>query len=435
MNNSPMDKDEILIIGAGAAGLIAARELSKAGKKVTILEARDRTGGRINTITDKGFSSPIEGGAEFVHGKLPITLQLLKEAGLQSTQIAGEMWQHKNGKLEKQEEMLEGIEFIAQKLGTLEEDTSVGNFLNTNFGGEEYKELRNQITRFVEGYDAADVNKASVMALASEFMEDEEDQYRVNGGYSRLIHYLEQECKANGCSFIFDAAAREIRWKEGEVDVITADGNTYKGSALIITVPIGVLQADTSNGSSLVFTPSIPDKIAAAKEIGYGPVIKVSLEFKEPFWSRSIGFLFSEATIPTWWSQAPESSTLLTGWLAGPSTKGLSGACDEEILKNSIHSLASIFNLSEQDLRQQLKAWHIANWANDAYSLGAYSYATVGGQQARTALAKPVANTIYFSGEGTYVGPDTGTVEAALSSGLSVSKHILHAHTQMLAEH
>ncbi|HZG01862.1 MAG TPA: FAD-dependent oxidoreductase, partial [Chitinophagales bacterium] len=72
---------DVIVIGAGASGLVAARELTKHGKKVCILEARDRVGGRIHTARINGFTKPIELGAEFIHGELPLTMSLLKEAG------------------------------------------------------------------------------------------------------------------------------------------------------------------------------------------------------------------------------------------------------------------------------------------------------------------------------------------------------------------
>ena len=84
-----MDAD-ILIIGAGVAGLFAARNLSAAGKKVIILEARDRPGGRIQTLYDPSFELPVEMGAEFVHGDLELTIQLLREAGLKHYAISGD---------------------------------------------------------------------------------------------------------------------------------------------------------------------------------------------------------------------------------------------------------------------------------------------------------------------------------------------------------
>src|SRR5260221_6756877 len=81
------DSAHIVIVGAGAAGLMTARELGRAGKRVTILEARDRCGGRIHPLPAAEFGCPAEGGAEFVHGEAPVTRALLREAGLSLTPI------------------------------------------------------------------------------------------------------------------------------------------------------------------------------------------------------------------------------------------------------------------------------------------------------------------------------------------------------------
>src|ERR1700723_4496197 len=89
--------DHIVVIGAGAAGLMAARELGRAGKKVTILEARDRCGGRIYPLPSAEFGYPAEGGAEFVHGEAPVTRRLLREAGLALLPLAGAAWHVENG--------------------------------------------------------------------------------------------------------------------------------------------------------------------------------------------------------------------------------------------------------------------------------------------------------------------------------------------------
>src|SRR6516165_5970587 len=84
--------EHIVVIGAGAAGLIAARELGRAGKKVTVLEARDRCGGRIHSLPTAEFGYPAEGGAEFVHGEAPVTRSLLREAGLSLLPVQGARW-------------------------------------------------------------------------------------------------------------------------------------------------------------------------------------------------------------------------------------------------------------------------------------------------------------------------------------------------------
>src|SRR5258708_29087265 len=90
--------EHIIVIGAGAAGLMAARELGRAGKRVTILEARDRCGGRIHPLPAAEFGYSAEGGAEFVHGDAPVTNGLLREAGLSLLTIQGMQWTVEGGK-------------------------------------------------------------------------------------------------------------------------------------------------------------------------------------------------------------------------------------------------------------------------------------------------------------------------------------------------
>jgi monoamine oxidase len=101
-----MNKADILIIGAGAAGLMAARNLAKTGKKVIVLEARNRCGGRIHTIEQESFFKHAELGAEFVHGDLPVTLNLLKEADIPYYSAVADMWHYKNGQFDKEGEFI-----------------------------------------------------------------------------------------------------------------------------------------------------------------------------------------------------------------------------------------------------------------------------------------------------------------------------------------
>src|SRR5205814_6127959 len=94
--------EHIIVIGAGAAGLMAARELARAGKRVTILEARDRCGGRIHPLPASAFGYPADGGAEFVHGEAPVTRGLLSEAGLSMRTIEGTQWSFDGTKLSRE---------------------------------------------------------------------------------------------------------------------------------------------------------------------------------------------------------------------------------------------------------------------------------------------------------------------------------------------
>ena len=161
-------ESDILIIGAGACGLMAAKELSAKGKKVTVLEARNRTGGRIHTINGDGFLQAVETGPEFIHGKLPITLKLLKKAGITYTETEGDMLHNTGGKWHEEEEQIEGWDELMKKMSKLKEDTTLSLFLEAHFSEEKYTALRQQALQYAQGFDAVDPDKASVFALRDE---------------------------------------------------------------------------------------------------------------------------------------------------------------------------------------------------------------------------------------------------------------------------
>ena len=106
---------DIIVIGGGGAGLIAARRLAEAGNKVTIIEAGNRLGGRMYTVNGNGFTTPVEAGAEFIHGDVAVTLGLLKEAGISYTRTAGKMYRSNNGQWQEEREQVFNSSILAQE--------------------------------------------------------------------------------------------------------------------------------------------------------------------------------------------------------------------------------------------------------------------------------------------------------------------------------
>ena len=422
---------DVLIIGAGATGLMAALTLIKAGKHVTILEARDRCGGRIHTINNEYFKEA-QLGAEFVHGDLPITLNLLKEAGINYYPSAGEMWHYKKGRFSKSGAIDDDWELLINKLNELKEDVTINDFLKNEFPDEKHKTLREAVENFAAGYDTADTAKASSFALREEWQnEDDGAQHRIEGGYNAIIKYLEDECRAAGGSILLSSVVKEIQWQPGMAKVTTNDGSTYESGKVFIALPLGVLQS-TDIKNKVDFNPLIPKQSKALQDMGFGAIIKILLKFKVVFWEyadgidlKNMSFILSEEVIPTWWTQVPGQSNVLTGWLGGPKAADMKSASNEELLRLSFQSLANIFKLKKQWLKNKLIASEVVNWTTEPFTLGSYAYDTVEASASRSLLENAVEKTIYFAGEYLYKGPAMGTVEAALTSGMNVANKII----------
>jgi monoamine oxidase len=421
--------ETIIVVGAGAAGLMAAYELSKRNKKVIVLEASARLGGRMYTYQSDEFSMPVELGAEFIHGKVPVTLELLKQGSINYHAIKGKMFHLDRGQFKKENNYSEHWNELMIKMKELKTDMSLSDFLQTFFSDDKYKNLRESVTHFAEGFDLADVSNVSTCSLYEEWSNEETIQYRIEGGYQQLVLYLESECKKNGCMIYNNCCVKKINWQKNEVNILTLCSRYFKGNKIIITVPLSVLQADKNDINYIELAPTIDEYLQAATNIGFGTVIKIILEFSEAFWQdekKNTGFIFTNEKIPTWWTQLPKENAILTGWLGGTKAASLKNATDEDLLEASLASLASAFKKPADILKNKLLAYKINNWANFPNTFGGYSYETTKTKAAKDLLNHPVEQTIFFAGEALYSGIYGGTVEAALTSGKQAAQKIIN---------
>lgn len=425
-------KADIIIVGAGACGLMAARELAHNGKKVIILEARDRIGGRIWPLDEKEFAYPAQGGAEFVHGEAPITKELFNEAGITMSKTEGDMWNSHDGELTINSERIPNQAELHPKLKELKSDVPIADFFNKYFPDEKYLRMRNAILDMVEGYDAADPNKISTFALRDEWLSGGEWlQYQIKEGYGPMLKFLKSEIKKLGVEIRLNAAVREIELKKDIAAARAESSTVYEAEKIIVTVPLPVIK-------KINFIPAIPKKFEAVDKIGYGGVIKILMKFKSRWWKKYSGHDFDEmdflfmisnqanADVSVWWTQYPDMTPLLTGWLAGPKSQKYAASSDEDIINASLESLANIFKAERKYIEEELTHARVFNWPADPYSLGAYSYSAVGSEEAYAELRKPVDDKLYFAGEALFTGPDTATVEGALGSGKEIANKILN---------
>jgi monoamine oxidase len=230
---------------------------------------------------------------------------------------------------------------------------------------------------------------------------------------------------------------KEIHWLQGDVKAITNEEIIYQASQILIALPLGVLQAPGAAKGAIAFYPAISEQKKAIQAMGFGAVIKILLEFDSIFWEdkfteelagkslSNMGYLFSDEEIPTWWTQAPQHSSILTGWIGGPAAANKKDMSDEEILKQSLQSLSTIFNRRPEELMDKLLAFNIANWTSEEFTRGSYAYDTVASPASRKLLNIPINDTLFFAGDYLYGGPIMGTVEAALTSGKRTAEKII----------
>ena len=423
---APLHLTNFLIVGAGAAGLMIARELARAGKGVTVVEARDRCGGRIYPLPTQEFGYKAEGGAEFVHGAAPVTRTVMREAGLSLLPRAGTRWSTRTGALLPDESSLPHADRLYQALSAVKADLPIGEFLETHFAERQYDQLRRTITRTVEGYDAADPRRFSTVAFRDEWAGRDEGQHgRIEEGYGALVEYLAAECRRHRAAIHLGVSVVAIDRARGGIAARCRDGTMFEADAAILTVPLPLL-------SEIVLPAAARQRVAAAADIGFGNVVKILLRFRAKWWAdhggrdlADLSFLVSDATVPTWWTQHPTHHPVLTGWFAGPKADRVSSLTATELVDMGVASLGEIFELPPDRIRRDLVALRAINWGNDPFARGAYSYATPQTRAAQLILREPDDGAIFFAGEALYAGADMGTVEAALASGLETAQMIL----------
>jgi monoamine oxidase len=399
----------VLVIGAGAAGLAAADELTRAGRSVLLVEARDRIGGRCHTRRLPGVPVPVEVGAEFIHGRPQATLALLRQFGIAAVDSTRTQLVAAGGRLHSVNIFLAAQRVARAKLEG--RDVSFRGFLARQRLPQRTRTLA---TMMVQGFDAADPGRISAREVLEEWSGAGlgTSQPRPQGGYAPFLERL-------GTSNIqLQTVVRTVRWSRGSVEVQgTFREEPWRAWAprAIVTLPLGVLQ------SRLVrFAPRIGkslDKLAS------GPVIRVAMAFREAFWEKlhpGVAFFHSpEAPFPTFWTPLPMHAPLLTAWAGGPKAERLTGRRPEALLKEALKSVRAVLPGD-----QQPAAFLVHDWQADPYARGGYSYVTVGGTGAREELAAPLEDTLHFAGEATDV-EQSGTVGGALASGIRAAKEIL----------
>lgn len=405
----------VLIIGSGAAGLSAALELRSKGVSVTVLEASDRIGGRIHTFRPDGFSMEVEGGAEFIHGDLPLTKELTECFGLPTVPITGSFYFATGDGLCKSEEFSEEWEAFVSAMFAIENDMTVGALLQRDFSGPRYEALRQEVHDRAQGLDLADIDELSVFCIRDEWA-SEETEFRPVNGYGPLCDKMLQACLGEGFHLELQAPVTRIEWEEGKVRAFAND-RVFSADAVIVTVPLPALRR---NVPQIVPDLGFPD---LAHAIGWGEVIKVALEFDSTFWEKAypdLGFLFADDGF-TFWTQLSLRKPLLTAWIGNDYAPTYADATDREVVGRAVEKLREAF--PNDGIEDRLRASAVFRYTATSPTEGAYSWLKPESYAALDRVAQGFGDTVFVAGEAWH--PDhTATVEGALQSGRDMARSL-----------
>lgn len=426
---------DVIVLGAGLAGLGAARVLGAAGKSIVVIEARNRAGGRVFTTRDPHTEYPIELGPEWVGAEGGVR-DVLDTANADVRVSYGAHLVRRDGAIVEREswkEMSELLERI-RTLVTDGPDQPLLTAIAAVCAEDELAEGRAALVSYVQGFHTADPARVSSRWLLE--VEDNEPADASEGhamlGLDRGIEALRLEL-GERTQLRLNTVATRVRWSSDGVQVDMQHGNrteTLSARRLVVALPLAVLKLPIAQQGAVEFIPPL-GKDAALDLIDTGHVIKTTMVFAEAFWHRiskmkTASFIQERGLpFPTWWTTHPIDAPVITGWVAGPLTKHVQGLRGDALRDTALDSLARVLGVPLDEVTQQLRGWHSHDWSADPFARGAYSYVLSGGTGAHAEMAMPLHNTLFFAGEFTAGHGHNATMEGALQSGIRAAQELL----------
>ncbi|KAJ3692904.1 hypothetical protein LUZ60_011999 [Juncus effusus] len=426
----------VIVIGAGISGIAAARALSNYSFKVTVLESRDRIGGRVHT--DYSFGCPIDMGASWLHGVCNENslAPLIRGLGLKLYRTSGDnsvLYDHdlesyalydKEGRQVTQEvvirvgEIFEKI--LKETVKVRDENTNdmclleaiaivLDRFPDLRLEGLEYEVLQWYICR-MEAWFAVDADTIS--------LKNWDQEHVLTGGHGLMVqgYYPVIKALSEDLDIRLNHRVTKITQKYNKVILTCESGSTFFADAAVITVPLGVLKSNIIN-----FVPQLPPwKSSAINDLGVGNENKVALKFERAFWPNVevLGMVARNSYNCGYFLNLDKATgnRVLVYMAAGRFAYDVEKMSDAEVLGMVMGQLRKMFPEAPQPIQ-----YLVSRWGTDPNSLGSYSCDLVNKPaDVYERFCAPVDN-LYFAGEAASVD-HSGSVHGAYSSGISAAE-------------
>ncbi len=415
----------VIIIGAGVAGLAAAHTLRTSDHTVTVLEARQRIGGRVYTRRDIAGAIPVEMGAEFIHGDQAPTWEIVHHLGLRTLhweKQTDSLVRMETGELVTMADARQNPAFDITRTWDLPDlpvhpqDEDLHHYLTRH--GFTPEQLQYTRRSFVNAHGESIDHISAAAALAD--MQDDtagEGDYRLLDGYDQLVRHL-----ARNQTIHMNTVVEKIVWGADGVRVMTDHGRLYEADHVIVTVPVGVLLA-----GDVTFEPELPQaKQAALGQLQMGPGLKLVYVFDRPLLPDGVMALYSSRTPSMWWSPSvghPDAPAfVITAFATGDYARELIALGEREMQAQGVATLREELGAAAVP---DPTAVFVQNWATDPYTKGVYSSVMTGGGDCRAVLARPLAGRLHFAGEATASNAWAATVHGAYASGLRAASEVV----------
>ena len=421
-----------LVIGAGAAGLAAAQHLAAAGQKVTVVEARDRFGGR--AWTSDALGPPVDLGASWIHGTTDNPLvPLARAAGSRFTRTSFERFATYDVDGRRIRAIEEGplwsryLDINAAATRAARDGSAKGSVADvidaaTQVAGPPPAGVDPVLLdRYVAWAAKLEISldlAADLSDLSAGALDDGEALeglwVMLEGGYRAVLEPI-----AATLDIRLGQTVTEIEATDASVAVTTADGETLRADRAVVTLPLGVLKAD-----DVTFRPPLPDAVAGAVDrLGMGLFHKTALRFRERNWPGGADWLgrVGEPTFLEFVDLEPVvRAPIVVGFAAGSDARRLEGLDDDAVIGEAM----AAYRAAIGDVEDPVDAV-VTRWGQDPFARGSYSYLAVGsGAEDRAALAEPLGPRLALAGEASSVRFPS-TVHGAWLSGIDAAERLL----------